>query len=277
LQSEQVNELAGALSKAQGNFRPIKKDQIAEVNGQKGSYTYHYADLASVLDGIRAPLSACGLALLQRLTSDEAGLVLETALIHESGQWVGSQFPIVGPLDRPQVLGSVITYARRYSICALIGVAPEAEDDDGALAETAAKSRVRIEQPKTKTVPAPSPEYGRFITEWLAEVNREWRSIAESKYGLERPKDLLNGYHAANHLINKALDRGVLRGTSMKRLRRSDGRRDWRMASRFLSAWFDRNPDGVKQLLKEFGRVEIDKACAALEAEVSGTAGRGMT
>ena len=54
LQSEQVNELAGALAKAQGNFRPIKKDQIAEVNGQKGSYTYHYADLASVLDDSRA-------------------------------------------------------------------------------------------------------------------------------------------------------------------------------------------------------------------------------
>jgi hypothetical protein len=128
-----LGKLAEALAKAQGEFRPIIKDKTARIEG-KGNYSYSYADLATVLEAVRGVLSRNGLALVQRIMRDAGSLYLETRLIHSSGQTIASEYPLPQAGGRPQEMGSAIQYARRYSVCALLMLSPD-EDDDGQAAE----------------------------------------------------------------------------------------------------------------------------------------------
>jgi ERF superfamily len=123
--SEQVNELAAALAKAQGAM------SSAAMNKVNPHFKSKYADLASVFDAARKPLSDNGLAVTQTIDGPD----LVTRLLHTSGQWLESKYPL--PVTaRPQEMGSALTYARRYSLSAIIGIAAD-EDDDANAAEGA--------------------------------------------------------------------------------------------------------------------------------------------
>ena len=126
--SSAIGELAAALSAAQGEFEAIQ----AERTGQTGHRQYKYADLNSFLTAARGVLSKHGLAVVQRpLDADDAQTVrLETILTHKSGQWIGSVLRIKSTNATAQAIGSAMTYARRYSLASMLGLAPE-EDDDG--------------------------------------------------------------------------------------------------------------------------------------------------
>lgn len=128
MQSENINELAAALAKAQGEMQAPKKDKTAKA----GTYSYGYADLASVIDAVRGPLSKHGLSFAQLVTMSERGITLQTTLMHSSGQWIGCEYPLL-PGGTAQARGSDLTYARRYSLCAITGIAAE-DDDDGQAA-----------------------------------------------------------------------------------------------------------------------------------------------
>lgn len=134
--SADLNKLAEALAAAQAKFPAISKERTARVESRKGegsSYSYHYADLSDVLAAVRPHLAEHGLAILQPMAwSGSPWLV--TRLIHSSGQWIESVYRLT-EYERPQDMGSAITYARRYAITALLGIAAE-EDDDGARAQT---------------------------------------------------------------------------------------------------------------------------------------------
>jgi hypothetical protein len=135
------NALYPALLQAMKDFGPVKKD------ANNPAFRTKYATLQSVLETIEEPLWANGIILVQRFTSDQGGPILVTELIHAaSGQSISSALPIVSkdPSD-PQKLGGAITYARRYSLLALLGLAPE--DDDGNSAA----------QPRPQTAPRQSP------------------------------------------------------------------------------------------------------------------------
>lgn len=131
-----IAALATALAAAQGAFTNPAKDKTARVRlkDNKGEYTFHYADLASVMDAIRTPLATNGLAIIQapRIEYLESGalITLSTRLIHSSGEWIETEVAIGAEEQRAQVVASAITYAKRYSIQALLGVVAE-EDDDG--------------------------------------------------------------------------------------------------------------------------------------------------
>jgi hypothetical protein len=131
MQSEQINELATALAEAQGEFPVIGKAQTAKL----GSYSYRYADLSDLLSAVRPVLAKHGLAVSQPLQSG-AALILETILLHKSGQWLSSAYQVERH-DKPQEQGSAITYARRYALAALLGIAAEEDDDDGKAAQEA--------------------------------------------------------------------------------------------------------------------------------------------
>lgn len=138
LQSESINELAGALAKAQGEFTTAKK------SADNPFFKSRYADLAEVVAACRAPLAKHGLCVIQQVVRDEAGVMLRSTLAHSSGQWIASEYsvrPVRVVKDRdgkateveandPQSVGSAITYARRYSLAALVGVVTD-DDDDG--------------------------------------------------------------------------------------------------------------------------------------------------
>ena len=119
--SEQISELAAALAKAQGAM------ENAIMNRTNPHFKTKYADLAAVLNAARKPLSANGLAIVQTIGDG----VLHTRLLHTSGQWIASEHPL--PMSgRPQEIGSALTYARRYSLSALIGIAADEDDDANA-------------------------------------------------------------------------------------------------------------------------------------------------
>jgi hypothetical protein len=135
MQSESIAKLAEALSKAQGELQPLAKGRKAEIEGKEGKrgYSYGYADLADVIDCYRPALSKYGLSVIQPMEVHEGHIVLVTRLMHSSGEWIDSRFPLQ-VYQRAQEQGSAITYARRYAVTALLGIAAE-EDDDGKRAQ----------------------------------------------------------------------------------------------------------------------------------------------
>lgn len=137
-QSEQINELMGALSKAQGQMKAAIKDS------SNPHFKSRYADLASVWEACREPLASNGLAVIQTVVPDSDHQMLVTLLGHSSGQWIKSFMTL--PLQRPgpQELGSCLSYCRRYGLAAMVGVFQD--DDDGEKAESRAAPRMNKEQ-----------------------------------------------------------------------------------------------------------------------------------
>jgi len=121
--SESIKELAAALSQFQAAVAGAKK------SSDNPYYKSKYADLATIWQTVRTPLTENGLSVSQVSQPTEPGLIaIETVLMHESGEWISGV--IVMPLTKsdPQGAGSAITYARRYGLAAILGV--HQEDDD---------------------------------------------------------------------------------------------------------------------------------------------------
>lgn len=121
-QSENINELFTALCKAQSEIVGAKKDS------QNPFFKSHYADLASVWDAVREPITKNGLCVVQTIETEQDKLFVQTTLGHISGQFVKSKIPVLPQKHDPQSLGSAISYARRYSLTALLSV-PQIDDD----------------------------------------------------------------------------------------------------------------------------------------------------
>ena len=156
----EFDKIAAALAKAQAEMTNPPKTKTATIIHKNGGgrHSYQYADLADVLDHVRGPLTKNGLAIIQIVTPG----MLITRLVHESGQSFESNYPLPQTAIDPQSMGSAITYARRYSICPLLGIAGETDDDakEATEAEQAAaeaeesqkkeEARKRIEEMKAK-------------------------------------------------------------------------------------------------------------------------------
>ena len=122
--------LFAALAAVQAQLPKIGKGQTADT----GKYIYKYADLADVSQEILPRLGAAGLAFTSRPTMLDGQFVLAYSLVHFSGEREDGIYPLPSS-GTPQQIGSAITYARRYCLCAVTGVAPDSDDDDGAAAE----------------------------------------------------------------------------------------------------------------------------------------------
>lgn len=143
MQSEQINELVTALSKAQAVI------ENATLNKTNPHFKSKYADLAAIFDAVRKPLAQQGVVVSQTTELREGGLVLVTMMAHSSGQWIRSEYPLPAT-GRPQEIGSAMTYARRYCLSAITGIAAD-EDDD---AEGAEHGKQRIDATAIKPKPA---------------------------------------------------------------------------------------------------------------------------
>ena len=122
--------LAAALAAAQAAMPPVVKDRVAKIGPGR---EYRYADLATILATVRPVLGAHGLALTQRTQIRGEAIVLLTELRHASGEVLDSEYPVAAIGARHQDMGGALTYARRYALCGLVGIAAD-EDDDGASA-----------------------------------------------------------------------------------------------------------------------------------------------
>jgi len=134
LKSDSIIELAKALSKAQGEMGGAKK------SSENPFFKSKYADLGEVFNAIRDPLSKNGLAVSQLIQPDPEMAVVETLLMHESGEWLSSIIQLRPVKTDPQGMGSAITYARRYGLGPIVGVATEEDDDGNAASNPGAKS-----------------------------------------------------------------------------------------------------------------------------------------
>lgn len=124
--------LAAALAAFQQDLPKIGKDNTANT----GTYSYKYADLSDVSSAVLPAMARHGLSFSTKPTLDDGGrFVLAYTLRHTSGDTDTGVYPLPSS-GSPQQVGSAITYARRYVLSAIAGVAPD-EDDDGAAAQTA--------------------------------------------------------------------------------------------------------------------------------------------
>ena len=128
MQSESIAALAAALSKAQADITGALKDSSNPFFKSK------YADLASCWDACRKQLAANGLCVIQTTNTTDAGVVLVTTLAHSSGEWIRGVLPVVTKDNGPQAQGSGITYARRYALAAIVGLAQIDDDAEAAQA-----------------------------------------------------------------------------------------------------------------------------------------------
>ena len=125
-QSEQINELAAALAKAQGQITGALKDSANPFFKSK------YADLASCWDACRKQLTDNGLSVVQTTEVTDGHVCVVTTLAHSSGQWMRGYLPVKAKDDGPQAQGSGITYARRYALAAIVGLAQIDDDAEAA-------------------------------------------------------------------------------------------------------------------------------------------------
>lgn len=137
-QSEKINELATALSKAQSQIVPAKK------NGVNPFLKSKYADLCSVWEACQKPLTSNGLSIVHAMDYQDKQLVLLSTLLHTSGQWMRSVVPLPSDITNNkkdvQALGSALTYYKRYNLSALTGVVTD-DDDDGCAAMSSSNNR----------------------------------------------------------------------------------------------------------------------------------------
>lgn len=173
--SSELGELGKALSKAQGQI------SIAKEDSDNPFFKSKYADLASVWEACRKPLSENGLSVIQCISVRDSKRLLETTLLHSSGQYIVSELDLTPKDNTPQAIGSAITYAKRYALAAIVGVCSAIEDDD-AEAAMGREPRTNNKQSVSKTNEEP---YGEQITETLAKERVEaehWCSAHKTKF-----------------------------------------------------------------------------------------------
>ena len=188
--SDTFGRLVMALAQAQGEFQEIEKTLTATVQSRREgarSYTYDYADLATILTAVRPALSKYGLAIMQFPTVRRGAVLVTTFLAHgESGEWFAGDLVVALDSADPQAVGSATTYARRYGLTALLGVAAGAQDDDGAAASGQAVK--------------PAPEAPVGYDAWLDDMNSvadEGTARLQATWTTSRPE-------YRNHLIKTA-------------------------------------------------------------------------
>jgi hypothetical protein len=151
--SETIGAIAAALAKAQGELSNPEKSLIATIRSpfpREGDRTFRYASLASGLDIVRKSLGQHEIATVQTtaIDQDSGQIRLTTLLAHASGEWISSDWPVCPTGEPPHRMGAALTYARRYALFALVGIAGE---DDLDAPDLTAEPGPAIEAPADTT------------------------------------------------------------------------------------------------------------------------------
>jgi hypothetical protein len=164
--SESIGTIAAALAKAQAELINPEKSLTATIRSpfpREADRTFRYASLASGLEIVRKALGKHEIATVQTTAIDEAGLIrLTTVLAHSSGEWVSSDWPVCPASETaaPHRMGAALTYARRYALFTLVGIAGEDDLDAPDLGITAQPGGPEGQKPNGHAladgVPAPA-------------------------------------------------------------------------------------------------------------------------
>lgn len=148
--------IATALAKVQAELPKLERDRTVEVQQKSGgSYSYSYVTLANLSDAVLPLLSKHGLAFTAMPgTGSDGKMAIRYALLHESGERLDGEFPISGE-GGIQMVGGRITYARRYVLAALIGVAADEDDESRLTADTSPGTAQRASRPAKRAASTP--------------------------------------------------------------------------------------------------------------------------
>lgn len=134
-----MQKIAPAFIAAKREFAPLLKDKTNPAFRSK------YADLGACIDAVEAALLKQDIAVFHETSEDQTGITVECVLLHASGEMIrGGKLHVPAAKQDPQGYGSALTYARRYSLTAICGIAPE--DDDGNAAAKAAQKAAEAER-----------------------------------------------------------------------------------------------------------------------------------
>lgn len=175
--SEQLNEIAKALSGLQSEIRDAEKDTQG--------YGYKYADLYQVLSLIRPLLAKFGLAFTQHVSNADDKVVIETMIMHSSGQWLSSEIAMPPTpnknMSAAQSVGSAITYGRRYALTAIFGITQTAEDTDAA--------HERYDQKKSEPKPPVMQAFNPKLASLVQIINDDDKMGGHDYWANLEPKD----------------------------------------------------------------------------------------
>ena len=174
--SEKIDKLLPDLFKVKASILPLKKE------AENPYFSSSYVDLNGVLDGVEPILEKNGFILLQPVS----GRIVETVLLHSSGQFISSDMELVLSKNDMQALGSAVSYARRYSLMSLLGL--KALDDDGnsatyekAPAAKAKQSVAAVVKPSAVATPASTVASTTAKSEAKVEAPVEAKPVAAAK------------------------------------------------------------------------------------------------
>jgi hypothetical protein len=215
--SPTIGALAAALAKAQAEIEGASKDKL------NPHFKSRYADLASVWDACRSPLTGNGLSVVQVPMASGPTVTVVTMMMHSSGEWLRGDLTMTAQQNTPQSVGSAITYARRYALAAMAGVAPEDDDGEQATRGSGSGNGHHLRPPQNTTAPPPSGQRqaGGVIggmpldvrtrieaAKTAAEVRKIGEELAqgspERKFASERYNELLKSERASQESAGAA-------------------------------------------------------------------------
>ena len=203
IKSDNINELASALVKFQKAMPKIERSKTVSVGNK---YSFDYAPLDAIVEKATPELTKHGLAVSQLV--GEGGSVT-TILMHESGQYIGSSITISATSNRPQDLGSAITYAKRYSYASILGIV--AEDDDDA-SRAAGESDYSVKSRNGKSNQQDEKPWLNKTKYQSDEPTPEWQKVVSAlAQGKAQPSDVRKKYKVAKELYEEleAIANGV--------------------------------------------------------------------
>ncbi len=204
--SKEIGELVKALAKVQGSIKPAKRESTNPFFKAK------YADLTSVWDSCRKELSQNNLVIIQTTKGNDGKVTVLTTLAHESGQWIRGEISLRPVKTDPQGYGSALTYARRYSLAAMVGIATGEDDDAEDATRGKRKEKVKTTYLGNKVKPATAaeekdepkvlseedaqkaqnkalgqkPEHDK---EWQDKTRRTWHNLVKKMYAINYVSD----------------------------------------------------------------------------------------
>jgi hypothetical protein len=192
-----MKTIAAALARAQMNMGKALKQSANPAFRSK------YADLGNVMDACLPALNEAGIALIQPTGEDDHGRFVETILIHgESGESLSCRVPLIVAKNDMQGYGSAVTYARRYGLMAMAGIAPE--DDDGNAAAKAAPTDEQHQQKPQQTNAESIERAKEYLAEAdsLDDLKERWARIPKP---LASSADVIAAKDAAKERLSKSI------------------------------------------------------------------------
>lgn len=183
LSSEDIKEIASALSKAQSQMKVPVKDK------KNPHFRNNYASLGSIITACKEALNNNGLSISQQITEKEGIMILVTSLMHTSGQFLRSYAPIrlANGKTGPQELGSYLTYLKRYSLSSLLCL--DADEDDDGNSASQQNVNTKVNQPEI-TITAEQCEVINDLLSINEDIKFEAIAAFRQKFGSEKLCDI---------------------------------------------------------------------------------------